>query len=474
MKLLVITLYFFTIIIIGIVGSKRTKTSKDFILGGRKFNAVTTALGAGAADMSGWLMMGLPGVVYLYGVSEIWLPIGLSIGAFLNWKFIARRLRVETQKYKDAMTIPKYLANKFGNTSSTDISLVIAGVTLTFFIIYIASALVALSLLINTFTGFEYVHCLLFSTIFVLVYTSIGGFISINWVDVIQGSLMLFTLLIVPVAIITDQGSISNIYNKFQALNLNISNPFLSLDTIGIISLLSWGLGYFGQPHILMRFMAIKQSKTLKAAQKICMSWMVMSLIGAFCVGLLGRLLFSDSSAINAETIFLLSADRLFPDWLAGIVLAAVLSAIMSTISAQLHATACSLTDDVTLLKTYNHILNRIWHTRIVMLLIIVVATIIAYDPKNTVLSLVSLAWAGLGSTLGPVILFSLYSDKMTKQSVLYGMLVGGFTTLIWHFFKEFGGIFQLYEIIPGFLFASIIINIKNNMGHTSRYKQSL
>ena len=135
MKLLVITLYFFTIIIIGIVGSKRTKTSKDFILGGRKFNAVTTALGAGAADMSGWLMMGLPGVVYLYGVSEIWLPIGLSIGAFLNWKFIARRLRVETQKYKDAMTIPKYLANKFGNTSSTDISLVIAGVTLTFFII---------------------------------------------------------------------------------------------------------------------------------------------------------------------------------------------------------------------------------------------------------------------------------------------------------------------------------------------------
>ena len=460
MKLLVITLYFSIILIIGIIVSRRRKTSQDFVLGGRKFSAVTTALGAGAADMSGWLMMGLPGLVYLYGISEIWLPIGLSIGAFLNWKFIARRLRVETQKYKDAMTISKYLANKFGGTSG-NISLVITGMTLIFFIIYITSALVALSLLINTFTNFDYIYCLLFSAIFVLVYTSVGGFVSINLVDVIQGSLMLFTLLIVPVAIIVSQDSTLNIYNKFQGLNLNISNPFLNLNIIEVISLLSWGLGYFGQPHILMRFMAIKRSKILKTAQKICMSWMIISLIGAFCVGLFGNLLFNQNESINPETIFLLSADKLFPDWLAGIVLAAVLSAIMSTISAQLHATACSLTGNIIWEKM--PILNSVWLTRIIMLLIIIIAIIIACDPKSTVLSLVSFAWAGLGSTFGPVILFSLYSNKMKRRSVLYGMVVGGLTTLIWNSLKGYGGIFMLYEIIPGFILASITISISNS-----------
>ena len=459
MKLLVIFLYFSTILTIGIIASRRTKTSQDFVLGGRKFNAVTTALGAGAADMSGWLMMGLPGVVYLYGISEIWLPIGLSIGAFLNWQFVARRLRVETQKYKDAMTIPKYLINKFGSASS-NISLVITGMTLIFFIIYIASALVALSLLINTFTDFDYIYCLLFSAIFVLVYTSVGGFISINLVDVIQGSLMLLTLLIVPIAIIVNQGSVLNIHNKFQALNLNISNPFLNLNIIEVISLLSWGLGYFGQPHILMRFMAIKRSKILKTAQKICMSWMIISLIGAFCVGLFGNLLFNQNNGINPETIFLLSADKLFPDWLPGIVLAAVLSAIMSTISAQLHTISCSLTEEL-MPKIWQRF-NKILITRIVMALITVIAVIYAHDPQNTVLSLVSLAWAGLGSTFGPVVLFSLYSQKITNQSILYGMITGGLTTLIWNFLKGYGGIFMLYEIIPGFLLASITIAISN------------
>ncbi len=471
MKLLVIALYFSMIIIIGVIASKRIKSSKDFVLGSRKFNAITTALGVGAADMSGWLMMGLPGVVYIYGVSEIWLPIGLSIGAFLNWKFVARRLRVDTQKYKNAMTIPSYLANKFSDTSNT-IGLISAVMTSIFFIIYIASALVALSLLLNTFTNFEYLHCLLFSAIFVFVYTSVGGFIAINWVDVIQGSLMLFTLLIVPIAIASNQGSISSAYSKFQTLDINISNPFANLDTITIFSLLSWGLGYFGQPHILVRFMAIKQSRILKSAQNICMSWMIISLIGAFCVGLFSKLLFNSSSVkVNPETIFLLSADKLFPEWFAGIVLAAVLSAIMSTVSAQLHAIACSLTEDST--SPYVLTLGKIWYTRLVMLLVIITATVFAYNPENTVLSLVSFAWAGLGSTFGPVILFSLYSHKMTKQSILYGMLIGGLTVLIWHFLKKFGGIFELYEIIPGFLLASITIAIKGTSKNIKFYKTS-
>ena len=457
MKLLVIALYFSVILVIGVIASRRSKSHKDFVLGNRGFNAVTTALGAGAADMSGWLMMGLPGVIYLYGVSEIWLPIGLSIGAFLNWQFVARRLRVDTQKHGNSLTISSYFTNRFDDTSGM-IKIVATTIMSIFFIIYIASALVALSLLIKIFTNFEYFYCLLFSAVFVLIYTAIGGFTVINLVDVIQGSLMLFTLLLVPIAIIIHQGGILNTYNEFQALHLNISNPFSNLDIVSIISLLGWGLGYFGQPHILMRFMAIKQSKILKTAQRICMSWMIMSLIGAFCVGLFGNLLFNQNDGINPETIFLLSADKLFPDWLAGIVLAAVLSAIMSTISAQLHTVACSLTEE--LMPKILERFNKIWITRIVMILIIIIAVIYAYDPKNTVLSLVSLAWAGLGSTLGPVILFSLYSRKITSQSVLYGMIVGGLTTLIWHSLKVHGGIFMLYEIIPGFLLASIVITI--------------
>ena len=459
-KLLTIIIYFFIIFTIGIVASKKIKTSKDFILGNRKLSVLTTALGAGAADMSAWLMMGLPGLVYLYGINAIWLPIGLTIGAYCNWKFIAVRLRVETQKHGNALTIPGYLANKL-NDKSDAIKILFAVITSIFFVIYISSALVALSLVISSFSNFEYFYCLLFNAIFIFIYISIGGFMAINWVDVMQGSLMLFVLLIVPTAIILDQGSITVAYNRIQALNINFNNPFLNLNAVTIISTLSWGLGYFGQLHILVRFMATKNPNTLKLSKNICISWMVLSLMGAFAVGLFGRLLFSLRDNINPETIFLLSANKLFPEWLAGIVLAAVLSAIMSTISAQLHTVASSLTEDL-LPKICNRF-NKIWMTRIIMLLIIFIAGIYAYNPQNTVLGLVSFAWAGLGSAFGPVILFSLYSKKMTKDSALYGIITGGATVLIWHACKEFGGIFELYEIIPGFIFASAVITIRNN-----------
>ena len=459
-KLLAIAVYFLIIFTIGVVASRKVKTSKDFILGNRKFNALTTALGAGAADMSQWLMMGLPGLVYLSGMNAIWLPIALVIGAYCNWKFIAVRLRVETQKYGNALTIPGYLANKL-NDKLDVIKVLFTVMTSIFFIIYISSALVALALVISSFSSFEYIHCLLFSAIFIFVYVSVGGFVAINWVDVMQGSLMLFALLIVPTAIILDQASVANAYNKIQMLGINFSNPFLDLNAVAIISTLSWGLGYFGQIHVLVRFMATKNPNTLKASKNICISWMVLSLMGAFAVGLFGRLLFSLSDNINPETIFLLSANKLFPEWLAGIVLAAVLSAIMSTVSAQLHTTASSLTEDL-LPKIFNRF-NKIWMTRTIMLLIIFIAGIYAYNPQNTVLGLVSFAWAGLGSAFGPVILFSLYSKKMTKDSALYGIITGGVTVLVWHACKGFGGIFELYEIIPGFIFASTVITLKNS-----------
>ena len=466
MKLVVIVLYFFVIAIIGVLASRKMKGSKDFVLGGRKFNAITTALGAGAADMSAWLMMALPGAVYLYGISEIWLPIGLTIGAYLNWQFIARRLRVYTQKYGNALTIPTYLANRFADQSGL-IKLIAVIMMSIFFVIYIASALIALAVLINTFTGFEYLYCLWFGAFFIFLYTSVGGFIAVTWTDVMQGSLMLFALLVVPVSIIIDQGSVSNAYNNFQALNVNVSNPFLNVDAVTIISLLSWGAGYFGQPHILVRFMAIKQSRIMKVSQKICMFWMVLSLIGAFCVGIFGKFLFTLEDNINPESVFLLAADRLFPEWLAGIVLAAVLSAIMSTISSQLHAISCSLTE----ISIRKIVFERIWHTRLFMFVVIVISTMFAHTSHNTILSLVSLAWAGLGSAFGPIILFSLYSRKVAAQSAIYGILTGGIVVLVWHCLKGFGGIFEVYEIIPGFVFSSIAIVAK--IGIIQRIKLS-
>ena len=455
MKLLVILLYFIIIILIGIFTTKKVKTSKDFALGGRKLNPISTALGAGAADMSGWIMMALPGAVLLNGIQEIWLPIGLSIGAYLNWQFIARRIRVNTKKYGDSITISSYLSNRF-NDNSKILKITVSIITTIFFIIYIASALVALSFLIETYTKFNYLFCLIFSSAFVLLYTSLGGLTTINKIDVIQGTLMLFSLLLVPITIIFKYD-----FNNINNINLNITNPFSNLNYISIISLLSWGLGYFGQPHILVRFMAIDKSKTLNISKNICMSWMILSLIGSFFIGLFGRLLFTDINNINPETIFLLSADALFPNWLSGVILAAVISAIMSTISAQLHATSCSLTENFSI-KILNK-LNKVWIIRIIMFFIIFISATYASNPQNTVLQLVSLAWAGLGSAFGPTILFSLYSKKMNKLSALCGIFSGGFTVIVWHALKSYGGIFNLYEIIPGFSISCLTIFIFNH-----------
>ncbi|NRA73352.1 MAG: sodium/proline symporter [Rickettsiales bacterium] len=458
-KLLVIAIYFSIIIAIGLLALRKINTSKDFMLGGRRFSALTTALGAGAADMSGWLMIGFPGLIYLSGVAGIWMAVGLIIGAYLNWHFVAKRLRIETQKYGNAVTVAGYISNKLKDKSGI-IKIIIAVMTAIFFVIYITSALVALSLLINTvFPNLGYIEGLWISAIFIFIYTSIGGFVAINWIDVLQGLLMLGTLLIVPFAIIINQDGFANSYNALQAINVNIIDPFSNLKTITIISLLSWGIGYYGQPHILVRFMAIKKPKTLALSKNICMTWMVLSIIGAFCIGLFGKLLFSNKN-INPETIFLLSADKLFPAWFSGIILAAVLAAIMSTVSAQLHATACSITKDI--LSKFNKNLNNIWVIRAMMLLIILTALSYAHNPNSTVLGLVAFAWAGLGSAFGPVTLFSLYSKKMTKEAALYGIIIGGATVLIWHFCKRFGGIFELQEIIPGFIFSSIAIIIKN------------
>jgi len=305
----------------------------------------------------------------------------------------------------------------------------------------------------------KYTDALLLSAVIIVSYTSIGGFIAINWIDMFQGILMLFALVMVPIAIVNHLGGITNTVDILNNINANITNPFLKIANIKIISLLAWGLGYFGQPHILIRFMGAKNPYIIDKSRKICMSWMILSLIGAFLVGLFGSALYPQGIA-NPETIFLKASDMLFSPWIAGILFAAVLSAIMSTISAQLLVSSASLIEDITFqifnkdyLKRNGLLLNKI-----AVLIIAAIAVVIAYNPQNTVLSLVAYGWGGLGATMGPVILLSLYWEKMTKFGAVIGMILSVITVIVWKNLS--GGIFELYEIVPGFTMCCLGILI--------------
>jgi len=459
MKLTIILIYFFAIILIGALTSNNIKTSQEFILGGRKLSPVSTALGAGVADMSGWIMMALPGAVLLNGFNEIWLPLGLSMGAYLNWKFIARRIRVNTKKYNDSVTISTYLSGRFDDQYGT-LKILVSFISLIFYFIYIASGLVSLAFLINKYTNLDYFYCLVLSAIFVLVYVSLGGFAALNKVEVFQGIVMLFSLLIVPATIIINF-SIHNINNGSV---IDLYNPTTSPDFITIVSLLSWGLGYFGQPHLLVRFMAINKSKTLNISKNICMVWMILSLIGSFSVGFLGKFIIDDVGNINPETIFLTLADIVLPDWVSGIILSGVVSAIMSTISAQLHVTSCSLAE-VMPDRVYE-LVSKLWMIRIIMICIVLVSTIQACDPKSTIFHLLSIAWAGLGCSFGPTIIFSLISRKMTKFCAIMGIISGAASVIIWHYLRVWGVVYNIYEIIPGFIISCCVILVTKNFSY--------
>ncbi len=472
MKAYVIALYILAIYIIGYIASRTTKNVLDYVIGNRTLNTYTTALGAGASDMSGWLMMALPGVVFINGITEIWLPIGLIFGAYLNWKFIAKRLRQYTHKFGNSLTIPSYFANRF-NDQSNLLRLVTSFTIIIFFIIYIASAFVSSAFIFEIVLDLRYQEALLLSALIIVSYTSLGGFIAINWIDVMQGTLMLIVLLVVPFAIVQHLGGIRSSFDILNSIKFNVSDPFLNNDRVKIVSLLIWGIGYFGQPHILARFMGAKNHHIIEKSRIICMTWMILSMAGAFLVGVFGAALYPQG-IINSETIFLKASDALFSDWFSGILFAAVLSAIMSTISAQLLVSSSSLVEDViSRFYTKNSLLarNGLLVNKIAVVLIAVVAVFLAYNPKNTVLSLVAYGWAGLGATMGPVILLSLYWKKMTKFGAMLGIILSTPTVIIWHNLQ--GGIFDLYEIGPGFLACclGIVLGsfIENSMQKLSR-----
>ncbi|MCW2479035.1 sodium/proline symporter PutP [Candidatus Symbiopectobacterium sp. NZEC135] len=460
--------YIFGMVLIGLVAYRSTTTLGDYILGGRRMGSVVTALSAGASDMSGWLLMGLPGAIFISGISESWIAIGLTIGAYLNWRWVAGRLRVHTEVNHNALTLPDYFTHRFEDTRKI-LRVISALIILVFFTIYCASGIVAGARLFESTFGMSYATSLWAGAAATIAYTFIGGYLAVSWTDTIQATLMIFALILTPVMVILALDGIDTSLLVIAAKNPANLDMFRGLDVVAIISLMGWGLGYFGQPHILARFMAADSHHTIRSARRISMTWMILCLAGAVSVGFFGIAYFSNhpeqagNVTNNAERVFIELSMLLFNPWIAGVLLSAILAAVMSTLSCQLLVCSSAITEDLyrPFFRPGATQRELVWVGRVMVLLIAIIAIVLAANPANRVLGLVSYAWAGFGAAFGPVILISLLWPRMTRNGALVGMLVGAATVIIW---KQYAW-FNLYEIIPGFIFASLAIFIVSLKG---------
>ncbi|MGM0603731.1 MAG: sodium/proline symporter PutP [Bacillota bacterium] len=442
---------------IGVYFYNKTASLEDYLIGGRAMGSWVTALSAQASDMSGWLLMGLPGAVYLGGLSQSWIAIGLFIGTFLNWKYVASRLRVYTE-VTDSMTLPSFFEDRFRDKTGL-VRIFAAVVTLLFFTIYSASGLVAAGKLFESLFNIDYFAAVFVGGMAIVLYTFLGGFMAVSWTDFFQGILMFLAITIVPFFAYSSVGGMAGIADTMEIQGISLSLMPEGFTTAAVISAAAWGLGYFGQPHILARFMGIDSIKKVPGARKIAVVWVAISLAGAVLIGLIAIPMFPEIQ--DSEKVFIEMIRQIFNPWIGGILLAAILSAIMSTIDSQLLVSSSTLTEDF-----YNRIIKRnasekekMWVGRGFVILIAVIAFFLALNPDNTVLGLVAYAWAGLGAAFGPVVLFSLFSKNTTWQSALAGMLMGTAVLIIW---KESGLGAQMYEIVPGFIVNSATIFIIN------------
>ena len=459
-------IYLIVVIAIGFIAYFSTRNFDDYILGGRSLGSFVTALSAGASDMSGWLLMGLPGAIYLSGLTESWIAIGLTVGAYLNWLLIAGRLRVHTEYNNNALTLPDYFHNRFGSENRL-IKIVAATIILFFFTIYCASGIVAGARLFESLFHVEYGTALWLGAGATIIYTFIGGFLAVSWTDTIQASLMIFALILTPIMVLIGLGDWQQAMASIEAAAITTGREYSSLFAgttfLGIVSTAAWGLGYFGQPHILARFMAAESANAMKNARRIGMTWMILCLAGAVAVGYFGIAYFQAHPELagpvtqNHERIFIELATILFNPWIAGIILSAILAAVMSTLSCQLLVCSSAITEDFYkgFLRPYASQKELVWIGRFMVLLIALIAIWLASNPNSLVLGLVAYAWAGFGAAFGPVIILSVFWKRMTGKGALAGMIVGAIVVVLW---KNSG--INLYEIVPGFIacFVTIIL----------------
>ncbi|NLK85636.1 MAG: sodium/proline symporter PutP [Aeromonadales bacterium] len=460
----IFVVYIFAMIVIGIIAARSTSSLTDYVLGGRSLGKFITALSAGASDMSGWLLMGLPGALYVAGISQAWIAIGLTIGQWCNWKFVAARLRSFTQNASDALTLPDYFAARFKDNKRI-IAVVSAIIILIFFVVYCASGMVSGARLFEQTFGLDYRNALLIGAASTILYVCIGGFLAVSWTDAVQASLMIFALVITPVVIIFDVGSLSEANALVAAKSADMSNMLSGVTSIGLISLAGWGLGYMGQPHILVRFMSAASVRGMGGARRISISWMIFCLLGAVLVGYYGVAFAAkhpELSIDNPEQIFIIVTQTLFTPWLAGILLSAILAAVMSTLSCQLLVSSTTLTADfyARVIRPHASQSELVWVGRFMLLLVAAIAYVIALDPNSGILKLVAYAWAGFGAAFGPCVLISVFWKKMTLSGAICGMIAGAATVIIW----EIGQFFGLYSLVPGFFVSAFVIYVVSLM----------
>ena len=458
-------IYLLAMVGIGIAAWRSTRNLDDYILGGRSLGGYVTALSAGASDMSGWLLMGLPGALYLTGVSEAWIAIGLCIGAWCNWRFVAGPLRVYTERTDNALTLPDYFTSRFSSDGFASngrlLRIVSALVILVFFAIYCASGIVAGARLFESVFGLPYAQALWWGAAATILYTLIGGFLAVSWTDTVQATLMIFALLLTPVIVMLNVGGPGETLRVIEQVDPARLQWIGAGGLVAVVSSLAWGLGYFGQPHILARFMAAGSLAVIPQARRIGMTWMVLCLLGAILVGLAGIAWSAQHPQLagalveNPERVFIVLAEALFNPWIAGVLLSAILAAVMSTLSCQLLVCSSALTEDFYhgFIRPHAGERELVWIGRATVLAVALLAIFIARDPDSRVLGLVSYAWAGFGAAFGPVVLFSLFWGRMTGIGALAGMVVGAATVILW---KQTGS--ALYEIVPGFIAGSIAL----------------
>ncbi len=452
-------IYMFGMLAIGFYFYFKTNDLSDYVLGGRGLGPGVTALSAGASDMSGWLLLGLPGMMYADGIVGSWIAIGLILGAYANWHYIAKPLRMFTHRLNDAITIPDYFSNRFEDKGNL-LRVVTAVVILLFYTLYTSSGLVGGAKLFEATFHLDYATALLVGSFIIVSYTFLGGYNAVSWTDFIQGILMMLALIITPLVVIYEIGGVSQGIELVASMDSAKLNIFEGTSLIGILSFLAWGLGYFGQPHILVRFMSIRHEDEMNQAKTIGMSWMILSLIGSLAVGFFGfvYVLSNGIDLQDSEKIFITLTQLVFNPWIAGFLLAAILAAIMSTIDSQLLVSSSVLTRDI-----YHALLRKdagnkelVWVGRITVITIAVIAWYISTDKDSKVLDLVAYAWAGFGAAFGPLIILSLYHKNITRYGAISGMVSGAATVLVWKNLE--GGIFALYELLPAFIISFITI----------------
>ena len=461
--------YFIFVLGIGYYFYNKSHNMEDYILGGRSMNPYVTAMSAQASDMSSWLLMGLPGAVLLLGIGEAWIGIGLAIGSYLSWLFVAKKLRIHSEVAGNALTMPEFFSNRFNDKKGL-LRMVAAVIILFFFVIYVASGFKGCGVIFQTiFPEIGLEIAMVIGAIIVIAYTFMGGYKAVSWTDFFQAILMVIAIIVVPLVTIGNTtGGWEAINAGLEGLGTEFMNIFYDggepMTFIAILSLMAWAFGYFGMPHIVVRYMSIRDPKEVKVARRVSLVWIILALSFAILVGVVGRgYLIVEYGGIpdgfNAEHIFVFLSGSMFPALIAGILYAAIMAAIMSTADSQLLVASSSITNDIVSKtkwaeKQDNLGKKLMWIARGIVILVAVLAIILALYGGSNIMGLVSYAWAGFGAAFGPLMILSLYWKRMNLYGALAAMFTGFFTVILWNTFLSSTGI---YELLPGFILAFVV-----------------